>query len=233
MKILAVDTTTMIGSVAITDNERVVAEKYLDRELTHAEQLLPGIEQVIKSSSLKISDIDAFAVAIGPGSFTGLRIGVATIKGLAFSLGKPVVGVSSLESLAFHYVEKPNLVCPMFDARKGEVYFALYKPNPEIKRLEVISPESVKNPEESVKELSKYLPKLQIIIFPGDGARRYRDIISRVFKDKALIPEDRLASPWAPNTAFLALPKLLSGEFENLDLFEPNYIRKSEAELMP
>jgi len=127
MKILAVDTSATVASVAITDGERLAAEMILNHKKTHSETLMPMIDTLFQSSEMKISDIDLFAVSNGPGSFTGLRIGVAAVKALAHACNKPVVGVSTLEAMAYNLPYADGLIAPIMDARRNQVYTALYK----------------------------------------------------------------------------------------------------------
>ncbi|HKZ46929.1 MAG TPA: tRNA (adenosine(37)-N6)-threonylcarbamoyltransferase complex dimerization subunit type 1 TsaB, partial [Thermodesulfobacteriota bacterium] len=129
MKILAIDTSASSGSIALLEDDQVIAELTTCTQKTHVERLLPLIKTLLSSINTKIEDVDGFALTTGPGSFTGLRIGLATIKGLAWSLNKPVVGVSTLEALAMNipYSDKP--ICPILDARKKEVYAGIYKCN--------------------------------------------------------------------------------------------------------
>ena len=129
MKILAVDTATKSCSVAVIDEDTLLAESTSFNDQTHSRQLLNIIDTVLGKANLKIGQVDGFAVSIGPGSFTGLRIGISSVKGLAFSLNKPVVGVSSLQTLAFQCNQNPYLICPVLDARKQEVYYCHYRFN--------------------------------------------------------------------------------------------------------
>ena len=135
MKILAVDTATRSCSAAVIDGEALLAETTNTSNQTHSRHLLDTIDAVIEQAGLEITELDGFAVSNGPGSFTGLRIGIASIKGLAFSLGKPVVGVSSLDALAWQCAQSAYLICPLLDARKKEVYACRYRyKNNELKK---------------------------------------------------------------------------------------------------
>lgn len=127
MKILAIDTSTMLGGIAIMEDSKLIAESRLNVKSTHSERLMTEIEHCLKQSVLRIMDIDVFAVAIGPGSFTGLRIGLSTVKGFSFATGKPIVAVPTLEALAWNFPYSKYPVCTMLDARKREVYAALFK----------------------------------------------------------------------------------------------------------
>ncbi|MBR4173657.1 MAG: tRNA (adenosine(37)-N6)-threonylcarbamoyltransferase complex dimerization subunit type 1 TsaB, partial [Clostridia bacterium] len=127
MKIFAVDTSSSVASAAICDGDKLVCETVLNNKLTHSQTLMPMIEEVFKRSGLAPSEIDIFAVADGPGSFTGLRIGVTTVKALAHAVNKDVVGVNTLEAMCYNIPFCQNLISPIMDARRGEVYNAFYR----------------------------------------------------------------------------------------------------------
>ncbi len=128
MRVLAIDTSTMLGGVAVMDDLLgLVAEVRFNVKSTHSERLMTSIEYVLKQSGYTIADMDFFAVAIGPGSFTGLRIGLSTVKGFSYATGKPIVSVPTLEALAHNFPFSQYPVCTMLDARKKEVYAALFK----------------------------------------------------------------------------------------------------------
>lgn len=126
MIVLAVDSTENVAAAAITEDERLIGEYVLNCKNTHSETLLPMVESLMKSARIKPDDIDLFACSAGPGSFTGVRIGVSLIKGLAFGRGKPCMGVSSLEALAYNFRGLDGIVCPVLDARRGQLYNALF-----------------------------------------------------------------------------------------------------------
>ena len=163
MKILALDTATQSCSVAIIDNGSLLAELTRLNRRTHSRHLMDLIDMVCQMSDLKIGDVDGFAVTIGPGSFTGLRIGISTIKGLAFPLNKPVVGVSSLDALAWQCAQSAYLICPLLDARKKEVYACRYR----FKNNELIKDgnEKVASPAEAVRGIR------EPCIFVGNAAQ--------------------------------------------------------------
>ena len=127
MKLLAIDTATDSCSVAIIEDDTLRSELTAMPGQTHSKHLMPFIASVLDAAALKLTALDGFAVSLGPGSFTGVRIGISTVKGLAFSLGKPVVGISSLAALAWQCNESSGLICPMIDARKKQVYCGRYR----------------------------------------------------------------------------------------------------------
>ena len=127
MRLLAVETSTLTGAVALLEDGGVVAESRVSVSVTHGERLVSAIDGVLRAARRELADIDAFAVAVGPGSYTGLRIGLATVKGLAFATRKPAVGIPTLDALAWRLPYCAYPICPILDARKNEVYTGLYR----------------------------------------------------------------------------------------------------------
>jgi len=127
LRVLAIDTSSVVATVAIMDDEKLIGEYVLNHKQTHSQKIMPMIEELLASSELRIQDIDVFAVASGPGSFTGLRIGAATMKGLAHAMNKPIIGVSTLDGLAFNLPYCNYIISPIMDAKNEQVYNALYK----------------------------------------------------------------------------------------------------------
>ncbi len=223
MYILGIDTSTMAGSVAIITEEGLLAELTLNAKTTHAERLLTTIDHAIHSVSLSIRDIDGIAVASGPGSFTGLRIGVTTAKGLAYSIQKPVVGISSLDALASQFLFSEMLICPILDARKKEVYTAFYRnTDSHIRRL---SDYAVIAPEKLLQEIT------EPVLFLGDGVSPYRQQIEATSGEYAHFADAAHLSPRASLTAKLGCDRLLAGEDDDCFALIPSYLRKSDAEI--
>ena len=127
MLILALDSTAVVASVALCRDETPIASFHIKNGNTHSETLLPMVETVLKTAGFSVDDVDLFACSVGPGSFTGVRIGVATVKGLAFGKNKPCIGVSTLEALALNAVPFDGIICPVMNARRGQVYNALFR----------------------------------------------------------------------------------------------------------
>lgn len=224
MKILAVDTATYTGSVALLENDQVAAEWSLQSAQTHNRRLLQAIDLLLRQTDWEIRDIDAFAVTLGPGSFTGLRIGMSTVKALAWSLAKPFVGISSLDALAaaLQYAVMP--VCPILDARKKEIYFASYRSDANGGQIRQ-SPYIAAVPE----QLSKHLTEPTIVC--GDGWLLYRELLLPALSGLAI----EAAAPFhlirASFVGSLAQQKLLAGEAHDPLTSAPLYVRPSEAEL--
>lgn len=214
----------MLGGVAIADSEAgLIAEVRLNVKTTHSERLMGVVDHALVQSELTLEDINCFAVAIGPGSFTGLRIGLGTIKGLSFSTGRPVVAVPTLEAFAWNFPFCQYPVCLMLDARKGEVYAAVFRWEGRGFRREI---EDVSiNPEELLGRLPG------TTLFAGEGALLYRDIIDRIMKDRAVMAPSAGSVPSPANVAMLGLLKAARGETIDPAQAQPLYIRKSEAEV--
>lgn len=223
-RLLLVDTATPTGSVAVSQGEKLLGEIVLSGPANHTDHLLGNIDELLRGVGLAIGDMDGFAAVLGPGSFTGLRVGVATIKGLALAAAKPVVGVSSLAALAWRLPFATLPVCPLLDARKGEVYAALYQwVGEEFSPL--LSP-CVLPPDRWLERLS------HDVLFIGDGAQSYRGLIEERLGESARF------APWpahacrASNALVPALEALRRGEYIPLERLVPTYIRPSEAELV-
>jgi tRNA threonylcarbamoyladenosine biosynthesis protein TsaB len=231
MKILAIEISTMLGGIAIVDDSAgLIAEMRLNVESTHSERLMTGVEHVLKQSGLALSDIDAFAVAIGPGSFTGLRIGLSTVKGFSYATGKPIVSIPTLEALAWNFPYCKYPVCTMLDARKKEVYAALFIwENSGFRRL--INELSIKV-ERLLEMINENLTELpDKILFTGEGSLLYKDKIRKIMGDKAIFASSEKIVPSPASVACLGMRKAVKGEFSEPISLVPFYIRKSEAEI--
>lgn len=227
MNILAIDTSTCMASVALTVGEKIAAESTFNTDRTLSARLIPEIERLLELAGLVIADIDLFAASTGPGSFTGVRGGVATVQGLALSGGKPCVGFSSLILLAMNFPLAAHPVCSLLDARKGEVYAALFDCSSTIPTA-LIS-DCVLPPERLLDLLLETTGKP--VIFCGDGATRYHDLISEGMGPQALFPPFPLNTTRASNTASLALHAFQNGETVDPSRLLPTYLRASEAEI--
>jgi tRNA threonylcarbamoyladenosine biosynthesis protein TsaB len=223
MRILAVDTATRSCSVAIVDQTSLLSEFTIDREETHSIHLMDMIKAAMTMAGLNFSDLDGFAVTRGPGSFTGLRIGISTIKGLVVASEKPVVGISSLETLAFQVSYSRDLICPILDARKGEVYFSRYRfLNGHLKRQ---TKERVAPPDKAVDALN------ESCLFVGNGALLYKEMILEKMGESAFFAPMIQNTIRASTIAYLSMAKFKNKVTDNIEKILPNYIRKSDAEL--
>ncbi len=221
MKILAVDTSSKVASVAILADDKLLSENVLNNGLTHSETIMPMIDDVMKKSGQKPDDIDVFAVANGPGSFTGLRIGVATVKGLALATGKRAVGVNTLEALCYNLPLCPYLLAPIMDARRGEVYNAFYRfCGGEL--IEVTKPRGIALTR-CMEELKQRGEK---VVFLGDGVAVFKEEIEKELGDLALFAPVNACEQRASSVAVAAYSKIADKEEKLI----PVYIRKSQAE---
>jgi tRNA threonylcarbamoyladenosine biosynthesis protein TsaB len=222
--VLGIDTSTSCGAVGLMDGGEVLSDTLLNIPVTHSERLLRAIEFALGEARCSIGDVDGWAISLGPGSFTGLRIGVSTVKGLAFATGKPVAGVSTLDVLASQVSPTSYLICPILDARKGEVYTAFYRYGAE-NILGRRSDAQALRPEDLVKKIKEQT------IFLGDGVRTYGDFLLHSLPSLATFPAAPLQIPHGSMVATLGFELLKKGEHLNISTFSPIYIRPSEAEV--
>lgn len=226
MKILALDSTENVSTAAITEDKKLLAQMTVNASLNHSETLLPAISELLRSVGITFDDIDMFACSEGPGSFTGVRIGAATVKGLAFGKNKPCVGVSALEAMAYNFVGIDGVVCPVMDARRAQLYNAVFNVNKE--KIERLTPDRVIMASELAAELEKYHAP---IYFCGAG---YEIIRKETAENKYIknTPE-LLKYESGCSVAFAAYDKYENAEdktvFTDLSL-SPTYLRPSQAE---
>lgn len=223
MRILAVDTTTPSGSVAVLEDDRLLAETAVESPSTHSTRLLAAIDLLLGSLRLDIKDMDGYAVSPGPGSFTGIRIGLSTVKSFAFASGRAVAPVSSLSALAWKLRDEPaGLVAPLLDAKKGEIYAALF----EIRagRLKEIIPQGAYAPERFLARL----PAGRAVTFIGNGIDLCGAALRERIKEKARFSDRSRFIAHEVGLLGRAILKRRKG-VSALDL-EPIYFRKSQAE---
>ena len=214
MRVLAVDTTTERGSVAVTEGDSVSGEVRLLSSEGHSRRLLPAVDFLLQSLGLRAADLDAFAVTTGPGSFTGLRVGLSTVQGLALGTGKPCLGVSALDVLAARNAGAASAIVALMDAYRGEVYGALYDGEGRI-----VGEASVGRPDTIVAHAP------EIAAFVGDGAPRHRELILSL-RPRALFPARSLFL--AGSLGRLAAPRLGRGEGGPPASLRPLYLREPD-----
>ena len=223
MLVLGIETSTKQGGVAIIGADRVVCETVLNVEVTHSERLLPAVDRALDEARTTLEGLGGIAVSIGPGSFTGLRIGLSTAKGLAYATGLPLVGVPTLEAMAWTLPAARWQVCPVLDARKQEVYAALFRHEPE--GLRRVTEDAALPPEDLCRLIRN--PTL----FLGDGADAYGALFRERLGDKMLLPPLASRGARPACVAELGRRRLLRGERDEPDSLVPRYLRPSEAEL--
>lgn len=217
--ILSIETSTTVCSVALTQNDSVVAEKKLLEDKSHASHLTILIQEILSQSGKQMADIKAVAIAEGPGSYTGLRIGVSTAKGLCYALGVPLIGVSTLKAMALELNqsnENGALLCPMIDARRMEVYTALYNSFLE----ELLPPCPMILNESSFHET---LTSSKVLFF-GNGSEKFKEVVK---SPNALFLKEITPSAWA--VGLLAAKKFNNNQVEDLAYFEPSYLKEFQA----
>lgn len=215
--ILGIDSSAITAGCALYDGEKLIAEQFLNTRHTHSETLLPEIEQMLKNAEVTISDIDEIAVTNGPGSFTGLRIGISCVKGMAMGAGISVIPVSTLEAIAYNFLGIDAVICACMDARLSQVYNAIFKSeNGVITRL--CEDRAIK-----LSELSNELSKIEgRLIFAGDGAELAYDFTERKYELAPLVLRYQRGSGVC--LAAYGKPKL------NPASLMPSYLRLSQAE---
>lgn len=225
MKILGIDSSGLVASAAIADEKNIIAEFTVNNKQTHSQTFLPMIEKVVDMSGIELEQIDAIAIAAGPGSFTGLRIGSATAKGIGLALKKPVVSVPTLEGLAYRVSVFDGIICPIMDARRNQVYTGIYKMDKG--NLVCLSEQKAVDIHEIMEELEKYDEK---VIFLGDGVEVQRETIEKEFKKEYCFAPIHLSKQSAAAVAVLGDIYFNQGKAEDAAEHKPIYLRKSQAE---
>ena len=222
MKILALDSSAAVATVALCEDDRLLAEYTVNNGNTHSETLLPMIEHLLGNFSMTAKDIDLFAASSGPGSFTGVRIGAATLKGLAFSMNKACIGVSTLEALAENLAFHKGLICPVMNARRSQVYTAIFRSDGE--KLERLTEDLAISIAELDGMLAEYKEET---VLAGDGY----DICVGGFEKTAVRPvPERLRHQSAFSVAEAALAAYESGKYCSDAELGVEYLRPSQAE---
>jgi len=225
LKILAVDTSGPTAAVAVTDDGRLLGEYTVNHKKTHSQKLMPMMDELMRNLELKPNDIDVFAASIGPGSFTGLRIGTVAIKALAYALKKPVVGVPTLEALAYNACVEEALACPVINARNNQVYTSLYQ------REKGAMVNIVEHMGIHVAELAKLIKdKNRKVVFVGDAVEVHRKYFEEELRGICSFVPESLLLQKASSVAQAALFRVLNGGTESCFDLVPFYLRKSQAE---
>jgi tRNA threonylcarbamoyladenosine biosynthesis protein TsaB len=216
---LAIECATQTVGIAFLDQKKILAEVYLDTGGGHAEVLLPALEKLFFLTGLTTERIDLLVCTTGPGSFTGVRIGVSTIKGLALATGKPIVGVSTLEALAMNVFPSRRLICPLLDARKNQVYAGLYRVDPD-GYPEAVAPDRLTDIESLVKTLVA-----EEVDFVGEAAVLYQKQIFEGGAQGSALPICRCCRLNASAVGLIGLHRYQHGRIEDPLTFSPRYLR--------
>ena len=225
MKIVAMDSSGLVASVALIEDDSMIAEYTVNYKKTHSQTLMPMLEDVVRMTELDLKEVDAFAVAAGPGSFTGLRIGSATVKGLGLALDKPVIGVPTVDALSYNLWDSDKLICPIMDARRNQVYTGLYRfENGEHVIVMDQAPMDIAELMDRINELG------EPVIFLGDGVPVYRERILELANVQVLFAPAHMARQRAGAVGVLASRYFAEGRIESAAEHKPEYLRMSQAE---
>ncbi len=222
MYILGVESATPVAAVAVAAEDKILSERMVNNRKTHSVNLLPMIKAVLKDSGIELNELSGIAVSSGPGSFTGLRIGMSTAKTLAHVVNLPIVGISTLDALALRFSAGTQLVCPILDARKNEIYAGIYRRG-----------ECLRGPMAlSVKELAKTIDEYgEDILFLGDGVLTYQEQLVKELGSGVHVAPVSSLLPGGGEIACLGLKRIQAGDYTTPFKLLPCYVRLSEAEV--
>lgn len=229
MKILAIDSSGLVASAALLDGDVLIAEYTVGYKKTHSQTLLPMIDEIVRMTEQPLSEIDAIAVAEGPGSFTGLRIGAATAKGLGFALKKPVIGVPTVDALAYNLYGANGIICPLMDAKRNQVYTGLYT----FERNEFNKSKFTIIKEQSAMDISDIIKEVndrEAVIFLGDGVPVYRRLLEEDVTAPFSFAPAHVSRQRAGAVGALAQLYYAAGRMQTAAEFSPIYLRLPQAE---
>lgn len=225
MKILGLDSSGLVAGVAIVEDTELRGEYTINYKKTHSQTLLPMLDEVAKMIELDLDTIDAIAVSGGPGSFTGLRIGSATAKGLGLALQKPLIHVPTVDALAYNLVGHRDMVCPLMDARRNQAYTGLYLFNGN--EMQVICEQCAVGIEEMIEKVNE---QNRPVVFLGDGVPVFASFIEEHCKVPYTFAPAHMNKQRAGAVAVLGMKLFQSGDFEAAAEHKPDYLRLSQAE---
>ena len=224
MRILALDSSGLVATVAIVEDNQTIVEYTVNYKKTHSQTLLPMLDEIVKMTEFDLSSIDAIAVAGGPGSFTGLRIGSATAKGLGLALDKPLIHVPTVDGMAYNLFGIKGLICPMMDARRNQVYTGLYRFED---AFEVVEEQMAISVEELIEKLNQYGEK---VTFLGDGVPVYGKLLEEGLNVEYCFAPAHVNRQSAAAVGTLGIQYLKAGKIETAKEHQPDYLRLSQAE---
>lgn len=225
MRILALDSSGLVATVAILEDEQMIAEYTVNYKKTHSQTLLPMLDEIVKMTEFDLSMIDAIAVAGGPGSFTGLRIGAATAKGLGLALDKPLIHVPTVDGMAYCLFGQDGLICPIMDARRNQVYTGLYRFVDE--EFQVVEEQMAISVPELIEKLNQYGEK---VTFLGDGVPVYKTQFTEGLRCTYAFAPAHMNRQRAGAVGVLGMKYFQEGKIESAREHKPDYLRLSQAE---
>ena len=227
VKILSVDTSTAVAGISLSEDNKIIASFNIDNKKNHSTRLMPYVDILLKEFNYAINDFDCFAVSTGPGSFTGLRIGITALKTMSYMAQKPIKGVTTLDLLAYNALLFEGIICPIIDARSKQVYTAIYENNCcQLKRItDYMGIE--------ISELAERLNKIgKKVVLLGDAINIHQDFFKTKLDKMFIMPPQNIININASTLSVLAYQKYLDNEFDDPIYLEPFYLRKSQAERM-
>ncbi|GIM29170.1 tRNA (adenosine(37)-N6)-threonylcarbamoyltransferase complex dimerization subunit type 1 TsaB [Clostridium polyendosporum] len=224
MIVLSVDSSSSAATVALVSEESILGEITLNHKKQHSILLMPMIDSLLKYNELSLGDIDGFVISKGPGSFTGLRIGMATIKGLSLGSNKPCISISNLDGLAYNVFPFEGIICPIMDALRNNVYTCIYKNEED--NLKPLTEYMVISLDELIDIIKKQGEK---VIFVGDGTEKHRDYLNSHLQNATFAPY-HLNYTRASSLGELGVKQFSKGISDNINISAPLYLRKSQAE---
>lgn len=237
MRVLAIDSSGLVATVAVVDDEQTLAEYTVNYKKTHSQTLLPMLDEVVKMTELDLCSVDAIAVAGGPGSFTGLRIGSATAKGLGLALDKPLIHVPTVDGLAYNVFGCQDIICPIMDARRNQVYTGIYSFLMKDKKGESeheIVPKFLVMKMQMAISVEELIHRLNIygrpIVFLGDGVPVYKEQLAQGLAVPYSFAPSHLNRQRAASIGALGIQYFKAGKFETAGEHQPDYLRVSQAE---
>lgn len=224
MRILALDSSGLVATVAILEEEQTIAEYTVNYKKTHSQTLLPMLDEIVKMTDFDLDSIDAIAVAGGPGSFTGLRIGSATAKGLGLALGKPLIHIPTVDGMAYNLYGNQGIICPIMDARRNQVYTGLYRFED---TFEVVEEQMAVSVQDLIEKLNVRGEK---VVFLGDGVPVYQEQLKAGLQVEYKFAPAHVNRQSAAAVGALGLQYLKEGKTESAKDHQPDYLRLSQAE---
>ena len=224
MRILALDSSGLVATVAIVEDGQTVAEYTVNYKKTHSQTLLPMLDEIVKMTEFDLSSVDAIAVAGGPGSFTGLRIGSATAKGLGLALDKPLIHVPTVDGMAYNLFGSQGLICPIMDARRNQVYAGIYRFE---KQFEIVEEQMAVSVQELIEKLNQYGRK---VTFLGDGVPVYKEQLTEGLTVEHVFAPAHMNRQRAAAVGVLGMKYYAEGKIETAKEHQPDYLRLSQAE---
>lgn len=225
MKILAIDSSSIVATVALIEDDTILTEYSVNHKKTHSQTLLPMIDEIMRMSEQDVNSLDAIAVSGGPGSFTGLRIGSAVAKGLGFVIDKPLIHIPTLDGLAYNMYGYDKLICPIMDARRSQVYTGLYH----FENCKFVC--DLEQCQKDIHDLISVINETgREVVFLGDGVKVYKSVIEEEVEVMYEFAPAHMNMQRAASVAALAVEYYKQGKTESAEEHEPNYLRKSQAE---